>query len=128
MRVPLIHEADIEERALPGRFMRWLVNAERLNAQHLSVCVIRVPGGETVKPAHCHPNGEECIYIIRGSGRVFVDGSIEAVKEGTAVLFPQGSVHMLQNTGEEEMKVICFFAPPSDLSTYKFYENVDFPA
>ena len=127
MSVPIVHEDDIEEVALPGRYMRWLVNAERLGAQHLSVCIIRVAPGEKVRPAHAHPNGEELIYVIRGSGRVVVDGAVEAVKEGAAVLFPQVSVHMLQNTGGEEMKVICFFAPPSNLSTYKFFDDVDFP-
>jgi hypothetical protein len=35
---------------------------------------------------------------------------------------------MLQNSGSEEMKVICFFAPASDLSTYRFFEDVEFPA
>jgi len=127
MSVRIVHEGDIDEVALPGRNMRWLVNAERLGAQHLSVCIIRVAPGEKVRPAHAHPNGEELIYVIRGSGRVVVDGAVEAVKEGAAVLFPQGSVHMLQNTGGEEMKVICFFAPPSNLSTYKFFDDVDFP-
>ena len=127
MSVPIVHEDDIEEVALPGRYMRLLVNAERLDARRLSVCVIRVAPGEKVRPAHAHPNGEELIYIIRGSGRVLVDGAVETVKQGAAVLFPQGSVHMLQNTGGEEMKVICFFAPPSNLSTYKFFEDVDFP-
>jgi uncharacterized cupin superfamily protein len=127
MSVRVVHESDIEEVALPGRHMRWLVNANSLHAKHLSVCVIRVPPGEKVRPAHAHPNGEESIYIIRGSGRVLVDGAVEAVKEGSAVLFPQGSVHMLQNTGTGEMKVICFFAPPSQLSTYEFFEDVDFP-
>jgi quercetin dioxygenase-like cupin family protein len=128
MTVPLVHETDVEELDLPGRHMRWLVTRERLNARHLSVCVIRVEPGQTVKPAHAHPNGEETIYIIRGTGRVWIDGAMDAVKEGTAVLFPQGSVHMLQNTGNEEMKVICFFAPPSDLSTYKFFNEIEFPA
>jgi quercetin dioxygenase-like cupin family protein len=127
MSVPLVHENDIQELDLPGRHLRWLVTAERLSAKCSSACVIRVPAGQTVKPAHSHPNGEEVIYIIRGSGRVYVDGEVEAVREGTTVLFPQGSVHMLQNSGQEEMKVICFFAPPSDLSTYKFFEQVDFP-
>jgi quercetin dioxygenase-like cupin family protein len=128
MNVPLIHEDDVEELALPGRHLRWLVNAEHLKPRHLSVCVIRVAAGESVRPAHAHPNGEECIYIIRGSGRVMVDGAVEPVKAGTAVLFPQGSVHMLQNTGNEEMKVVCFFAPPTDLANYEFFEGVDFPA
>jgi quercetin dioxygenase-like cupin family protein len=127
MSVPLIHESDVPEVELPGRFLRWLVAPERLSARHLSVCVIRVPAGQTVRPAHSHPNGEEVIHIIRGSGRVVVDGEVDAVREGTTVLFPQGSVHMLQNTGSEEMKAICFYAPPSDLSTYRFFEDVEFP-
>jgi hypothetical protein len=34
---------------------------------------------------------------------------------------------MLQNSGEEDMKVICFFAPPADFSSYKFYDDIEFP-
>ena len=127
MPVRLVHESEVEELPLPGRHLRWLVTNERLNAQHLSMCVIRVLPGQTVKPAHSHPNGEEVIYILRGSGRVYVDGAIDSVRAGTAVLFPQGAVHMLQNTGDEEMKVACFFAPATDLSNYKFFEGIEFP-
>jgi quercetin dioxygenase-like cupin family protein len=128
MRTPLVHEDDVEELELPGRRLRWLVTAQGLDAKCSSACVVRIPAGQTVKPAHSHPNGEEVIYIVRGSGRVFIDGAVEAVRAGTAVLFRQGAVHMLQNSGEEEMKAICFFAPPSDLSTYRFFEDVEFPA
>jgi mannose-6-phosphate isomerase-like protein (cupin superfamily) len=127
MSVPFLHEAEAEELDLPGRHLRWLVSADRLNAAHCSACVIRVAPGEKVRPAHSHPHGEEVIYIIRGSGRVLVAGEIAPVREGTAVVFPQGAVHMLHNTGAEEMKVVCFFAPPTDLDNYKLYEDVDFP-
>jgi uncharacterized cupin superfamily protein len=91
------------------------------------MCVIQVQPGQTVRPAHSHPNGEEVIYIVQGSGRVMIDGEVGSVGEGSAVLFPQGSIHMLQNSGDKVMKVACFFAPPSDLSTYRFFEDVQFP-
>ena len=68
------------------------------------------------------------IYIIRGSGRVLVEGEVSAVRAGSVVLFPQGAVHMLHNTGDEEMKVVCFFAPATKLDNYKFFEEVEFPA
>ena len=128
MNLPVVHENDIPELDLPGRHLRWVITAENVNAKCSSACIIRVPPGETVKPAHSHPNGEEVIHIIRGSGRVYIEGKIEAVREGTTVLFPQGDIHMLQNTGKEEMKVICFFAPASDLGTYKFFPDIEFPA
>ena len=31
------------------------------------------------------------------------------------------------NTGGEEMKVVCFFAPATNLENYKMFEGVDFP-
>lgn len=127
MKLPIVDEKSIEALDLPGRKLRWVVTKENTNAQHCTMCVIQVQPGQTVRPAHSHPNGEEVIYIVQGSGRVMIEGVVEPVSEGCAVLFPQGKIHMLQNTGETEMKVACFFAPPSDLSTYRFFEEIDFP-
>lgn len=127
MKLPIVDEKSVEALDLPGRKLRWVVTKENTNAQHCTMCVIQVQPGQTVRPAHSHPNGEEVIYIVQGSGRVMIEGVVEPVSEGCAVLFPQGKIHMLQNTGETEMKVACFFAPPSDLSTYRFFEEIDFP-
>jgi quercetin dioxygenase-like cupin family protein len=127
MKRLVVHENDVEALDLPGRRLSWLITADRVDARHCSMCVIRVAPGETVRPAHSHPNGEEVIYILSGSGRVMIDGKVEDVTAGAAVLFPQGDIHMLQNSGTEEMKVACFFAPPSSLDTYKFFDDIDFP-
>jgi quercetin dioxygenase-like cupin family protein len=126
-RLPIVDESSIEALNLPGRSLRWLISKDMVNAEHCSMCVIEVAPGQTVRPAHSHPNGEEIIYIVQGSGRVMIEGVVGAVEAGNAVLFPQGQVHMLQNNGSEMMKVACFFAPPSDLGTYKCFEAIDFP-
>jgi len=123
----ILHENDVEEVSHPGRFMRWLANEDSLKANNLSVCVIRVLPGESVRPAHSHPNSEELIYIIKGSGKVMIEGEVGDVKEGSAILFEQGKIHMLKNTGEIEMKVICFFAPATNIDNYKTFEDVSFP-
>ena len=127
MSVPALHESDVEELDLPGRHLRWVVGKDGIQSKYTSACVIRVAPGERVRPAHSHPNGEEVIYIITGSGRVLVAGEVRPVRQGMAVLFPQGAVHMLHNTGTEEMKVVCFFAPPTGLENYQMHEGVDFP-
>jgi quercetin dioxygenase-like cupin family protein len=128
VKLPIVDETSIEALNLPGRDRRWIITKENVNAQQCTMCMIEVSPGETVRPAHSHPNGEEVIYIIQGNGRVMIDGVVEDVKQGCAVLFSQGSIHMLQNSGDEQMKVACFFAPPSDLGTYKFFDDVEFPA
>jgi quercetin dioxygenase-like cupin family protein len=129
MSVPILHEDAAEPLDLPGRQLRWLVSDKpnTIAAKYCSACVIRVPPGEKVRPAHSHPNGEEVIFVISGSGRVMVSGEVQLVAPGTTVLFPQGAVHMLHNTGDAEMKVICFFAPPTGLENYRMHEDVDFP-
>ena len=127
MSVLTIHESDVEELDLPGRRFRWLVAEGRVKAENCSVCVIRIAPGDKVFPAHSHPNGEEVIYILSGSGRVLVDGDVAPVRTGSTVLFPQGKPHMLHNTGAEEMKVVCFFAPATSLENYRIHEGIDFP-
>jgi len=127
MSVPAIHEDDVEALGLPGRELRWVVGAKALRSEQCSACVIRVAPGDKVRPAHSHPNGDEVIYIISGAGRVMVGDDVQAVRAGTTVLFPRGVVHMLHNTGREEMKVVCFFAPPTGLENYRMHEGVDFP-
>jgi mannose-6-phosphate isomerase-like protein (cupin superfamily) len=123
----IIHESEVPEVKHPGRFMRWLANENSLAAKNLSVCVIRVLPGETVRPAHSHPNSEELIYIIDGSGKVMIEGEVGEVRAGSAILFEQGKIHMLKNTGNIEMKVICFFAPATSVDNYKTFEEISFP-
>jgi quercetin dioxygenase-like cupin family protein len=127
MSVPTIHEDTVPELDLPGRRFRWLVADNRIQAKYCSVCVIRIPPGERVRPAHSHPQGEEVIYIMSGEGRVLVSGEVANVRAGSTVLFPQGAVHMVHNTSAQEMKVVCFFAPPTSLENYQMHEGVDFP-
>ena len=127
MTLPIIDETTVEELDLPGRRLRWVVTQENTGAQHCTMAVIRVAPGSRVRPAHSHPNGEEIIYILNGHGRVLLDGEVQAVKAGCAVLFPKGKIHMLENLSGEEMKVACFFAPPTSLENYVTFENVDFP-
>jgi quercetin dioxygenase-like cupin family protein len=127
MTLPIIDEKTVEALDLPGRMLRWVVTQDNTNAQHCSMCVIEVQPGQTVKPAHSHPHGEEIIYLLSGSGRVWIEGEIGHVHQGCAILFPQGKIHMLQNTSDEVMKVACFFAPATSLDNYKFFEEIEFP-
>jgi quercetin dioxygenase-like cupin family protein len=127
MSVRTLHETDVDELDIPGRKLRWLVADDALKAERCSACVIRIAPGNKALPAHSHPEGEEVIYILTGSGRVLVDGDVSPVRAGSTVLFPQGKPHMLHNTGPDEMKVVCFFAPATGLANYKVHEGLDFP-
>ena len=123
----VIDETTIEEVPLQGRHLRWVMTNENSGAENCTFATIRVAPRSRALPAHSHPAGEEVIYILNGYGRVLIDGEIQPVNAGCAVLFPRGKVHILENLSDEEMKVACFFAPPAGFENYQMFEDVDFP-
>ena len=123
----VIHESEAPEKAVPGRFLRWIAGPKSgLESGDCACCIMRVEAGSTVQPAHSHPDCEELIYFIEGEGLVYVDGLITPVRAGSAVLFEKDSVHMVRNSGKKEMKVACFFSEATSLDKYRFHEDVDF--
>ena len=125
---PVKHESEVEEKKVPGRYLRWVVakDGDGIEGECCSCCIMRVEPGQTVSPAHSHPNGEEMLYIISGEGTVYIDGTIYPFRAGSAVLFQKGKIHMVRNTGIEELKVACFFAPATSLKEYEFHPEVEF--
>ena len=124
----VVYEDQIEMQNLPGRDLRWLFTPEMDASDNFTMNVVIIKPGNTVKPAHAHPDLEEVIYITSGEGQVLIDGEVHELRTGTAVLFKAGSIHMVRNTGGEDMKIVCFFTPPATLKNYTFYEDVEFPS
>ena len=123
----IVYEDLVEMKALPGRDLRWLFTPESGVSESFSLNVVVIKPGNTVKPAHSHPNREELIYIVSGEGSAYIDGVVYPIRSGTAVLFPKKSIHMLQNTGNADMKVVCVFMPQATMADYTFHEDVIFP-
>ena len=54
-KLPIVDEKEIEALDLPGRELRWVVTKENTGANHCTMAVIEVQPGQTVRPAHSHP-------------------------------------------------------------------------
>jgi quercetin dioxygenase-like cupin family protein len=65
------------------------------------------PGGRHVAELHVHPDAEELVVILRGSGTFFLEGQAHAVKAEDVVYIAPGAEHELRNTGEEML--FCLF-------------------
>ena len=123
----IVNENEVEAKELPGRSLRWLYTPEMKQAIGLTFNVVVIKPGNTVKPAHSHKNNEELVYIVSGSGKAFIDGKVYDISAGSAILFSPGSIHMLRNSGDGDMKVACFFTPPATLKDYTFHDDIEFP-
>jgi len=55
---------------------------------------------------------EETQVFIGGSGELLLDDGAKPVSKGDVIVLTQGTMHDLHNTGDEDLRVIGFFAAP----------------
>ncbi len=117
---------DVPVKELEGRRMYMLITPETVKSNNISMVLIKVKQGQTVRPCHSHPTSEETIYIIQGEGDAWIDGDISAFKANTAIVFPRDAKHMIRNTGNSELEVLCVFSPPVTPESYQLFRNIGF--
>ena len=61
---------------------------------------------------HYHRLSEEIYFVLKGSGKMEVDGDTTTIRPGDAVLIPAGAWHTLENNGNSELRFLCACAPP----------------
>lgn len=60
-----------------------------------------------------HEGNDQFFRFEKGEGKVIIDGTEYLVKDGDAVIVPQGSQHNVINTSPSEMlKLYTIYAPP----------------
>ena len=66
---------------------------------------------EQATERHYHRGTEEIYFVLKGQGRMEVDGETTHVRPGDAVLIPAGAWHQLENNGTSELRILCCCAP-----------------
>ena len=104
----LMDERQVTPTLMGERSFRVLVSPE-VGCRRMTQFTGVIPTGRA--PLHAHPH-EEAVYILAGSGRLWVeDQPVGDLRPGSVVFFPIGVRHTLENTGVEEMKVLGAFSP-----------------
>ena len=102
---------DVQPITDKGGEIHILISPKTVGSQQLIMGTATVPVGTTVK-AHVHDYGEECFYVLSGCGQLYLEsiGTID-FQQGSAVRIPQGIIHSIKNTGEEDILVVFATAP-----------------
>ena len=62
-------------------------------------------------PDHFHTY-DEVIYVLDGHGVMHASGFEQSLRPGSCIQLPARTVHCVENTGEEPMRVVAVFRPP----------------
>ena len=97
---------------LPGSPVIYQLLSPNLSG-HLEVLYYEVEvGGVTSEGGASHP-GEECCFILRGSGRLEIAGRVFELDTGDAITYSGEAPHALRNVGDETLVAISAVTPPS---------------
>jgi quercetin dioxygenase-like cupin family protein len=64
---------------------------------------------------HLHPQSEEIVYVVAGTGRVWLDGVFHEVGPGSWYRIPARTPHATLADRGERMSLVCFF-PHNDFA------------
>ncbi len=106
----------IDPDALPTKSFDWglikpLVATENTEDPALSLMhVVLLPGKGHER--HNHPDSDEILYILAGTGEQMVDDEQTfPVGPGHTIFIPKGAFHSTVNTGWEPLSLLAIYAP-----------------
>ena len=106
----------IDPATLPTMTFDWglikpLVSDHNVSDPGVSLMhVVLLPGKGHER--HNHPDSDEILYVLAGSGDQMVDdGEPFAVRPGQAIWVPKSAFHSTVNTGWEPMVLLAIYAP-----------------
>lgn len=72
---------------------------------------------------HYHPEAEETYYIMKGKGKMIVDGKEYFVNVGDAIFIQPNEQHQIFSAGKESLEFIVICAPPWESNNSIFLDN-----
>lgn len=97
---------ELEFRDFPGRTTSDPFRGAGQGASTVRQVVLEhVPS----RSPHVHPHSEEIVYVVAGTGRVWLDGVFHAVGPGSWYRIPAGTPHATMADRGERMSLVCFF-------------------
>ena len=108
-----ITEKDAVLLKLPGRISREYVSGKN-GSKNVSLRLVEIqPMAEKAsRSMHFHPNTEECIYVLEGSGITETPNGSYKLSVGDVFVVSPMEKHRTTNTGISVLKLLCFF--PTD--------------
>jgi mannose-6-phosphate isomerase-like protein (cupin superfamily) len=104
---PLVRLADRPAQPTADRWYRVLVDGG-LGSTNATQFVGSIPPGRA--PDHFHQY-EEVLFILKGEGRMWAGETNAPVGPGSCIYLPKGQVHCVENTGEDELRLLGVFYP-----------------
>ena len=94
-----------EEEGWANMRVQFLIDEESAGSDQLVVGRTVLPPGARHE-RHLHPNADEFLVVLSGSGEIYTDEGEEPAGEGDVVFTPAGHWHGFNNTSAEDVLLL----------------------
>ena len=118
--IPSTNRGSLPHEEFSWGSLQWLCNSTLFPGaqQTLGICEIQPQRRNAL---HFHPNCEELLTVLSGTGRHSFDGNWIELSAGMTIRVPAGVHHNFENTGA--VPLICLIAFSSGERVTVFLEN-----
>jgi putative monooxygenase len=106
----VVRPEDIEPVVRPGRTLWRIVSPETTGTKLMTLLYVEFGPGESTA-MHTH-EGLEAMYILKGQGKIIVDGKECPFSEGSVLIAEPGVPHQVFNLSDDVMSMSNSFVPP----------------
>jgi len=99
---------DIVELTKRNAFFREVV----ATGPHSQVVVMSIPPTGEIG-LETHTELDQVLVVVEGSGSVTLDTEVRAIRPGTLIQVPAGTLHNVVNTGPTDLRLYTVYAPPA---------------
>ena len=102
-----ITEKEASLLNLPGRISREYVSG-RNGSKNVALRLVEIQPlvGEATRSMHFHPDTEECIYVLEGTGITETPNGSYKLSVGDVLVVPPMEKHRTTNTGNSVLKLL----------------------
>jgi quercetin dioxygenase-like cupin family protein len=105
----VVHVSEAPTRSVPsGKASVMRIAGKQEGAQSAFFAVLELVPGAKV-PLHRDAT-EEYIYIVAGTGKITIDGTVHELRPGSGVFMPAGAEVSFVVTGQETLRAVQVFA------------------
>lgn len=97
---------------------------DRLGLTGCEVSVNRLPAGAAVPFVHAHKENEELYGVLQGSGEIWVDGEVHALKAGDWFRVSPAGKRAIRAAPSEGIVFICVQTKAGSLGGYTMTDGV----
>jgi mannose-6-phosphate isomerase-like protein (cupin superfamily) len=102
-----VHLKNLTQQAKDNSYFRHVL----ATGGHTPVVIMSIPpGGEIGEEVH--PDTDQILHLVEGSGQVILEGEPDDFSVGDLVLVTAGTRHNFKTVGETAMKIITAYSPP----------------